>query len=411
MTDLPLKQIAQSLQPKLVEIRRDLHQHPELSNREFRTAGKVASYLRGLGLDIKTGVAHTGVVALLEGSQPGPTVAVRADMDALPIQEADDIPYRSRNEGVKHACGHDVHTAIGLGVAEVLSLLREQIKGRVRFIFQPAEEGAPQGETGGADLMVAEGVLENPPVEAIFALHVMPTIEVGKLGYHTGPVWASNDTLEIVIRGRKTHGAYPHTGVDAIMVSSHVLMGLQTLVGRSVDVRDPLLISFGIIEGGNQFNVLADRVSLTGMMRCLSTEVRRSAPQRIEELVRSITSAFGATHMLQITPGAPVTMNHPDLLQRSLSLLETTVGKANVLLQRPQMGAEDFAHFAGKVPGFYFFLGVGNESRGINEMLHTSRFDVDETCLSVGVHAMSQLVLGHLGEDSPLSAAVEFSPL
>jgi amidohydrolase len=400
MTDLPLKQIAQSLQSKLVEIRRDLHQHPELSNREFRTAEKVATYLRGLGLDVETGVAHTGVVALLEGSLPGPTVAVRADMDALPIQESDDIPYRSKNQGVKHACGHDVHTTIGLGVAEVLSRLHERVKGRVKFIFQPAEEGAPQGETGGAGLMLAQGVLETPPTEAIFALHVMPTIEVGKLGYHTGPVWASNDTLEITIHGRKTHGAYPHTGVDAITASAQVIIALQSWVNRSVDVREPLLISFGVIEGGNQYNVIADRVRLLGIMRCLNPEIRSLTPSRIEEVLRSITSAFGATYTLQVTPGAPVTMNDPDLLQRSVSLLETAMGKDNVLVEKPQMGSEDFAHFAGKVPGFYFLLGVRNESRGITAMLHTPKFDVDESCLSIGVQAMSQVVLGRLDCDA-----------
>ena len=396
MTHLTLKQIVESLQPKLVEIRRDLHQHPELSNREFRTAGKVADHLRALGLSVQTGIAHTGVVAILQGSCSGPTVAVRADMDALPIQELNEVQYRSKNDGVKHACGHDVHTTIGLGVAETLLSLKKQIHGNVKFIFQPAEEGAPVGEKGGASLMLEEGVLENPSVEAIFGLHVMPMIEAGKLGYHTGAVWASNDTLEIVIHGRKTHGAYPHTGVDAILVSSHVLMALQTLVNRSVDVRDPLLISFGIIEGGNQFNVLADRVRLVGIMRCLSPELRKSAPSRIEETLKGITQTFGASFTFQITPGAPVTMNHPVLVQKSVPVLEAAVGKDNITLQKPQMGAEDFACFAERIPGFYFLLGVRNEGRGITEMLHTPKFDVDESCLSVGVHAMSQVLLTYL---------------
>jgi amidohydrolase len=396
MTVSNLKEIAQSLQPGLVEIRRDLHQYPELSNREFRTAGRVTEYLKRLGLKVQTGVAHTGVVALLEGNLPGPTVAVRADMDALPIRELNAVTYRSQNEGVKHACGHDVHTTIGLGVAETLYAVRDQIKGRVKFIFQPAEEGAPPGEKGGAYLMLEEGVLEDPTVEAIFALHVMPTIEVGQLGYQTGPVWASNDTLEIVIHGRKTHGAYPHTGVDAIVVSAHVLVALQTLVSRSIDVRDPLLISFGVIGGGNQFNVIADEVRLVGMMRCLSTEVRAQGRSRIEDVLRGITSSFGASYTLRVTPGAPVTINHPELLQKSVGLLEAAVGKENVVLQKPQMGAEDFACFAERVPGFYFLLGVRNQRRGITQMLHTPGFDVDESCLWIGVQAMSQLVVGHL---------------
>ena len=397
MTDCEIQHLAAALQPKLVEIRRDLHQHPELSNREFRTAGIVAEYLKGLGLSVHTGVAHTGVVGLLEGNRPGSTIAVRADMDALPIQEINAVPYRSRNEGVKHACGHDVHTTVGLGVAEVLSQIRAILPGSVKFIFQPAEEGAPAGETGGAYLMLDEGVLENPPVDSILGLHVMPTLDAGKLGYHAGPVWASNDAIEVVIHGRKTHGAYPHTGVDAILVASHVLQALQTFVNRSVDVRDPLLISFGVIQGGNQFNVIADEVRLLGMIRCLSPEIRRTAPARIEELVHGITRSFGASHSLKITPGAPVTMNHPEMVKRAVPVLETAVGKENVLLQKPQMGAEDFACYAERVPGFYFMLGVRNESLGITEMLHTPRFDVDEACLSVGVLAMSSLVLECLG--------------
>jgi len=391
-----IQSIAVGLQPKLVEIRRDLHQHPELSNREFRTAGIVAEHLKGLGLSVQTGVAHTGVVGLLEGDRPGPTIAVRADMDALPIQELNVVPYRSEHDGVKHACGHDVHTTVGLGVAEVLSQIRTMLAGSVKFIFQPAEEGAPAGETGGAYLMLDEGVLDNPSVESILGLHVMPTLDAGKLGYHAGPVWASNDAIELVIHGRKTHGAYPHTGIDAILVVSHVLQALQTLVNRSVDVRDPLLISFGMIQGGNQFNVIADEVRLLGMMRCLSPELRRTAPGRIEELVRGITNSFGASHSLKFTPGAPVTMNHPKMVEKAVPVLEAAVGKANVLLQKPQMGAEDFACYAERVPGFYFMLGVRNESRGITEMLHTPHFDVDEACLSVGVQAMSSLVLEYL---------------
>lgn len=399
MTQSQIQRISTILQPKLVEIRRDLHQYPELSNREFRTAGIVAEHLKRLGLHVQNGVAHTGVVGLLEGSRPGPTVAVRADMDALPIQELNAVPYRSKHDGVKHACGHDVHTTVCLGVAETLSQMRDSFRGSIKFIFQPAEEGAPAGETGGAYLMLDEGVLDNPPVESILGLHVMPTLDVGKVGYHRGAVWASNDAIELMIQGRKTHGAYPHTGVDAILVASHVLQALQTLVNRSVDVRDPLLISFGVIQGGNQFNVIADEVRLLGMMRCLDPEMRRTAPARIEELVRGITGSFGASCSLKFTPGAPVTMNHPQMVKKAVPVLEAAVGKENVLLQRPQMGAEDFACYAERVPGFYFMLGVRNEDQGITEMLHTPRFDVDEACLALGVRAMSSLILECLRSD------------
>jgi amidohydrolase len=391
---------SRAIEPKLVELRRDLHQHPELSNREFRTAEKVAAFLTGLGLRVQAGVAKTGVVGILEGSQPGPTVAIRADMDALPINELNEVPYKSKNEGVKHACGHDVHTTIGLGVAEVLSGLREQINGRIKFIFQPAEEGAPPGEEGGASLMIEEGVLESPSVEAIFGLHVMPTIEVGNIGYSAGPVWASNDTLEMIISGRKTHGAYPHTGVDAITVASHALVALQTMISRSVDTREPLIISIGIIEGGNQYNVLADRVRLVGIIRSLSPEIRASAPDRIEAVLRGITQTFGASYTMNITPGAPVTINDPKLVQKVVPVLEQLLGKDHVLLQKPQMGAEDFACFAEKIPGFYFLLGVRNEGRGITEMLHTPRFDVDEACLALGVNTMSQIVAQYLAAAS-----------
>ena len=393
-----IKSRVKAIEPKLIEIRRDLHRHPELSNREFRTAEKVTDFLSSLGLQVQTGIAKTGVVALLEGVVPGPTLGIRADMDALPIQELNEVPYKSLNDGVKHACGHDVHTTIALGLAETLSRLRDQLHGNVKFIFQPAEEGPPTGERGGASLMLEEGVLNNPPLEAIFGLHVMPTLEVGKVGYHTGSVWASNDTLEIVIQGRKTHGAYPHTGVDPVPVAAHVLLALQTMVTRSVDVRDPLLISVGILEGGNQFNVIADRIRMVGIIRCLSPEVRKLAPQRIEQVLQGITQSFGASYALQIHPGAPVTVNHPDLVQRAVPLLEEILGKENVVLQKPQMGAEDFACFADRVPGLYLWLGVRNENEGITEMLHTPRFDVDEACISVGVEALSQMVIRYLSE-------------
>ncbi|MFN8007024.1 MAG: amidohydrolase [Terriglobia bacterium] len=390
---------SESLQPKLVEIRRDLHQHPELSNREFRTSKVVTEYLRKLGLEVQSNVAHTGVVALLHGRHEGPVVGVRVDMDALPIQETLEVPYKSQVEGVKHACGHDVHTTIGLGVAETLLAFREEIRGKVKFVFQPAEEGPPPGESGGASLMVQEGVLENPNVDAMFGIHVMPTIEVGKVGVHQGTVWASNDTLEINILGRKTHGAYPHTGVDAIAVAAQVILGLQTMVNRLIDVRDPLLISFGIMEGGNQFNVLADRVRLVGMVRCLTSEVREAAPRRIEEVLRGITQSFGASYTMALTSGAPVTMNHPQLVAHAIPALESVLGKDNVLLQRPHMGSEDFACFAEKIPGFYYWLGVRNDSRGINHMIHTPEFDVDENCLAIGVSTLSHLVLSYLQQD------------
>jgi amidohydrolase len=390
-----------ALSPRLIEFRRDLHRHPELSNREFRTAEKVAGELRRLGIPFKPGVAKTGVVGWLEGALPGPVVAVRADMDALPIEETLDVSYCSTAHGIKHACGHDVHTAMVLGVAEILSSVREQLHGGIKFIFQPAEESAPAGESGGAYLMRDEGVLQNPEVRAIFGIHVSPSLEVGKAGYHTGAVWASNDGLEILIHGKKTHGAYPHTGVDAIALAAQVQVALQNMANRTVDIQDPLLISFGIIEGGNQFNVIADRVRLVGMFRTLNPAVRATATARIERVVKGITESFGAGYSIQVNPGAPVTVNHPDLVTMALPLLQEVLGRENVILHKPQMGSEDFAVFAELVPAFYFMLGVRNEKKGITAMLHTPEFDVDEDAIPLGVELLSRLVLRYLEKQRP----------
>ncbi len=245
--------------------------------------------------------------------------------------------------------------------------------------------------------MLQEGVLSNPPLDAVLGIHVMPTLEVGKIGYHKGPVWASNDTLEIIIKGRKTHAAYPHTGVDPVPIAAHVVLALQTMVSRSVDIREPLLISFGMLEGGNQFNVIAGRIRLVGIIRCLDPQVRAAVPQRIEEVLRGITQSFGASYSLKIHPGAPVTVNDLNLVERAIPVLEEILGECNVVLQKPQMGSEDFACFAERVPGLYLWLGVRNESKGITEMLHTPLFDVDEACISVGVETLSRLAIRYLG--------------
>src|SRR5262245_37908122 len=266
---------AESLRARLVEQRRDFHMHPELSNREERTSRIVSERLRTLGLDVKTGVAKHGVVALLKGGKTGPVVAVRADMDALPIQETIDVPYKSQNPGVKHACGHDVHTTVQLGVAEILSKMRNEIPGTIKFVFQPAEEGPPPGEQGGASLMVKEGVLENPRPQAIFGLHVRPNvdkpvIEVGQIGYHIGAVMASSDRFTLKITGKMSHGAWPHDGIDAIVVAAECINALQTIRSRRIDTTDPLVITIGKITGGNRFNIIADKVEMEGTVRTLN---------------------------------------------------------------------------------------------------------------------------------------------
>jgi amidohydrolase len=388
---------AESLRAKLVEQRRDFHMHPELSNREERTSRVVAERLRALGLEeVKTGVGKHGVTALLKGARPGPVVAVRADMDALPIQENIDVPYKSKNPGVKHACGHDVHMTVELGVAEVLSKMRDQIAGTVKFIFQPAEEGPPPGEEGGALLMIKEGVLENPRPQAIFGLHVMPNIEVGQLGYNSGPAMASSDRFEITIRGRKVHGAYPHDGVDAVVVAAECVSALQSIRSRRINTLEPLVITIGSIHGGNRFNIIADEVKLEGTMRTLSEEVRSSAQRMMRETLAGVTAAYGAKFELEFDKPNPVTYNDPKLVEETLPVIRRVMGEKNVFSPKPQMGAEDFSYFQKVVPGFFYFLGVGNKAKGITAMIHTPEFDVDEEALVIGVKVMSNVLLDYL---------------
>lgn len=395
--DERIRQAAESMRERLIAQRRDFHQHPELSNREERTARVVAERLRALGLeDVRTGVARHGVTAILRGGRPGPVVAVRADMDALPIQETIDVPYRSQNAGVKHACGHDVHTTIELGVAEVLSRMRPEIAGTIKFIFQPAEEGPPPGERGGAPLMIEEGVLENPRPQAIFGLHVMPNIEVGQISYNSGAAMASSDRFVITVRGRKVHGAYPHDGVDAIVVAAEAVSALQTIRSRRIDTTEPLVISVGIINGGNRFNIIADEVRLEGTVRTLNEDVRRRAQELMRQTLDGVTRAYGATYEMSYEEGAAVTFNEPSLVEETLPTMRRIIGDSNVVTRRPQMGAEDFAYYQRVVPGFYYFLGVGNRARGITAMIHTPEFDVDEESLVIGVRVMSGVLLDYL---------------
>jgi len=389
---------AEALRAQLVERRRDFHMHPELSNREERTSRVVAERLKALGLtEIKTGVARHGVTALLVGGKPGPVVAVRADMDALPIEETIDVPYKSRNPGVKHACGHDVHTTVALGVAEVLSRMREEVRGTVKFIFQPAEEGPPPGEEGGAALMIKEGVLENPRPRAIFGLHTEPNLQAGQIGFHSGPAMASSDTFYITVRGKKSHGAQPHAGVDAVVVASECVLALQHIRSRRVDPLEPLVITIGTIQGGDRFNVIAGEVRMTGTMRTLSDDVRARAKALMRETLQNVTAAYGATFELAYEgEGNPVTYNEPALVEQMLPTIRRVVGEGNTIAIKPFMPAEDFSLYQKVVPGFYYFLGVGNRARGITAGWHTAEFDVDEESLVVGVKVMSNVVLDYL---------------
>jgi amidohydrolase len=399
--DQQIAAAAEALRTKLVEQRRDFHMHPELSNREQRTSRVVAEKLRALGLDeVKTGVGKYGVVALLKGSKPGPVVAVRADMDALPIQENLDVPYKSLTPGVKHACGHDAHTTIELGVAEVLSKMRDQISGTIKFIFQPAEEGAPQGEEGGASLMVKEGALENPRPSVIFGLHTMPSIEAGQVAYHSGPAMASSDRFTITIRGKKSHGAQPQLGVDALVVAAECVTALQTIRSRRIDPLEPLVITVGTINGGDRYNVIAGEVKMEGTMRTLNEDVRMRAQEMMRQTLASVTSAYGATADLQFDSPNPVTYNDPRLVEETLPTIRRLVGDANLITPKPFMPAEDFSYYQKVVPGFFFFLGVGNKVKGITAGWHTAEFDIDEESLVVGVKVMSNVLLDYLDRHS-----------
>lgn len=395
--DHEVSRLAESLRAELIACRRDLHQHPELSNREERTARIVAERLKKLGLeDIKTGVARHGVTALLRGGKPGPVVAVRADMDALPINETIDVPYKSRTAGVKHACGHDVHTTVALGVAEVLTRMRGEVRGTVKFIFQPAEEGPPAGEEGGAKLMIKEGVLDNPRPDAIFGLHVLPTVEVGKVSCNSGATMASSDKFVAHIRGKKVHGAYPHEGVDAVVVAAEAITALQTVRSRKVDATEPLVISVGMIAGGNRFNIIADDVRLEGTMRTLNEDVRKQAQNLMRATLQGVTMAHGAAFDLEFEENAAVTYNNPELVARTLPTMRRLLGSDNITERKPQMGAEDFAYYQQVIPGFFYFLGVGNKQKGITAMIHTPEFDVDEESIVIGVRVMSSVVLDYL---------------
>jgi amidohydrolase len=402
LRDTQLTKAAEALRAKLIETRRYLHQHPELSNREEKTAQYIAEKLRSFGLDeVKTQVGKYGVVALLKGAKPGPVVAVRADMDALPILETLDIPYKSQNPGVKHACGHDVHMTVQLGVAEILSKNRNLINGTIKFIFQPAEEGAPAGERGGAQLMIDEGVLDNPKPSAIFGLHVMPNIQVGQIGYNVGAAMASADRINITIRGKKVHGAYPHDGVDAIVVAAEAITALQSIRSRRINTQDPLVITIGRIQGGNRFNIIADEVRLEGTMRTLSEDARTKAKAMIDQTLKGITAAYGATYELTIPPSVnPVTYNDPQLVMATLPTMKRMLGEKNLIVPNPQMGAEDFSLFQQVIPGFFYFLGVGNTAKGLTAMIHTPEFDADEEALVIGTNVMSNVLLDYLDRNA-----------
>jgi amidohydrolase len=388
---------AEALRATVVELRRDFHTHPELSNREERTAGIVAAHLRSLGLTgIRTNVARHGVVAVLQGAKPGPVVAIRADMDALPINETLDVPYRSVVPGVKHACGHDAHTAIALGVAEALAGMRNHIHGTVKFLFQPAEEGPPGDEEGGATLMIKEGALEDPRPLAIFALHTSPEIETGRVGFRSGAAQASADTFSITIQGKMAHAAMPQKGIDTVIVAAECVTALQSIKSRRIDTFEPVILTIGTIHGGTRPNNIAEEVKLEGTVRTFNEEVRLRIEQLMRETLQGVTAAYGARFELKYKRGTMVIYNDPKLVEETLPSLRQILGETAVLEVPRRMGAEDFSFYQQVVPGFLFRLGSGNAAKGITADAHTPEFDIDEECLVVGVKAMANVVLDFL---------------
>jgi amidohydrolase len=390
---------AEKLRPRLIETRRDFHMHPELSNREERTARVIAEKLKAFGLDeIKTNVARHGIVALLKGTKPGPVVAVRADIDALPINEVRDVPYRSKITNVMHACGHDVHAAVQLGVAEVLSKMRDQIPGTVKFIFQPAEEGPPVGEEGGAPLMIKEGALENPRPLAIFGLHTTTEVPAGKIGYRAGSAQAAADMFDIVIKGKMSHAARPHAGIDSVVVAAECITSMQSIKSRRVDPFEPVILTVGTIHGGNRRNIIAPDVKLEGTLRTLSEESRARMKELMHATLSGVTSAYGATYDMQMNEATVVVYNDPALVKQTLPVMRRVVGDDNVVEVPQRMGAEDFSYFQKVVPGFYYRLGSGNPAKGITAEAHTPDFDVDEECIVVGVKVMANVLVDFLAQ-------------
>ena len=402
-----ITQKATSLESKVITWRRDFHQNPELGNREFKTAEKIAAHLRSLGIEVQTGVAKTGVVGILKGGKPGPVVALRADIDALPIKERVNIPFASKAMGeyngkivpVMHACGHDTHTAILMGTAEILASIKSELKGTVKFIFQPAEEGPPDGEEGGAKLMVKEGVLENPKVDVIFGLHINAQTEVGKIKYRPKGTMAASDLYTIKINGKQTHGAYPWLGIDPITTAAQIIMGIQTIVSRNLNITESAaVISVGQINAGVRSNVIPEELTMTGTIRSLDSKVQDMMHSRLKKVVSSIAESAGATAEIKITNQTLITYNDPLLTEKMVPTLEITAGKDNVSITPAVTGAEDFSYFQEKIPGLYFFLGGAPKGKPIEETAphHTPDFYIDESSFVLGMKALSNLTIDYM---------------
>jgi amidohydrolase len=394
------------IMPKVIEWRRHLHQYPELSNRETKTAKYIEDHLRKLGLEVKTGIAKTGVVGILKGSQPGPTIALRADMDGLPVTERVDLPFASKEKseyngqtvGVMHACGHDTHVAMLMGAAEILSGMKDKIKGTVVFIFQPAEEGPPAGEEGGAPLMVKEGVMDNPKIDAIFGIHINAQTEAGTIRYKSGSFMASSDWFSIKVKGKQSHGAYPWLGIDPIVAASQIIGGLQSIVSRQSELtKSPVIITIGRINAGVRENIIPEELTMAGTIRTLDSQIQKDTHEKIKLTAQKIAESMGATAEVSIETKTLVTYNTPELVKKMLPSLEKSAGAGNVQETEWVTGAEDFSFFGTKAPAFFFNIGGMPKGKNPRETAahHTPDFYLDDSRLDVGVKAFCNIVFDY----------------
>ncbi len=394
-----------AIESKIIEWRREFHQNPELSNREFKTAEKIAKHLNALGIEVQTGVAHTGVVGILKGKRDGKVVALRADIDALPVTERNDLPFKSNvtseflgeKVGVMHACGHDTHIAILMGVAEILSKNRDKIRGTIKFIFQPAEEGPPPGEEGGALLMVKEGVLKNPDVDAIFGLHINSQTPVDVIRYKSGGTMAASQMFTILVKGKQSHGSQPWSGVDPILISAKIIDGLQTIISREVNLtNEAAVITVGKIKSGVRFNIIPESAEMVGTIRTLDYAMKDHINKRMEEMVSTIAKAYGGEATLEIRDMTDITYNDPALVTQMLPTMKRIAGETNIQTQKAITGAEDFSYFQRKVPGFFFFLGGMTPGNTASFPHHTPDFLIDDSGLLLGVKTLTEMSLDYL---------------
>lgn len=398
---------ADKIEPQCIAWRRDIHEHPELGNRENRTAKLVAEHLRKLGLEVKEGVAKTGVVGILKGGKPGPCIALRADMDALPIIERGNLSFSSKQKsiyngqevGVMHACGHDTHVAMLMSAAEILSGMKSEIKGTVKFIFQPSEEGPPEGEEGGADLMVKEGVMNNPKVNAIFGMHIESDVEAGTIQYKPGAFMASSDWFHIVVKGKGSHGSQPWKGIDPIQISAQIIEGLQTIVSRQMELtKAPVVITVGKINGGVRSNIIPEECVMDGTIRTLDKDMQKEVHEKIKLMVKNIAEASGATADVTIDTKTLVTYNTPELVKKMLPSLQSAAGADNVKETEWKTGAEDFSYYGTKAPAFFFYLGGMPKGKDPKKAPphHTADFYIDESGMKTGIRAFCDIVFDYM---------------